>query len=65
MISIKVLRELCRINPDISGKALIELAECYVEVTRSCVDNIKNIGDSARFFYNGRVEIKDYKKGCE
>lgn len=63
MIAIKDLRELYKINPDISGKDLIMLAEYYVEVTRNCEYNIKNIGDKGKIFYNGRIEIKDYKRG--
>ena len=63
MIAIKHLKELHKINPDISAEDLIKLAEYYVEMSKSCVNEIKNCGDSVKIFYNGNVEIKDYKKG--
>ena len=62
MIAIKDLRELYKINPNISVENLIMIAEYYADLTRNCVDDIRNIGDRAKIFYNGRIEIKDYKK---
>ena len=63
MIAIKNLKELHKINPNISAEDLIKLAEYYVEVSKSCENDIKNCGDSVKIFYNGNIEIKDYKKG--
>ena len=63
MIAIKNLKELHKINPDISAEDLIGLAEYYVEMSKSCVNDIKNIGGSVKIFYNGNIEVKDYKKG--
>lgn len=62
MIAIKNLKELHKINPNISAEDLIKLAEYYVEVSKSCENDIKNLGDSVKIFYNGKIEIKDYKK---
>ena len=44
MIAIKHLKELHKINPDISAEDLIGLAEYYVEMSKSCVNDIKNCG---------------------
>ena len=63
MIAIKHLKELHKINPDISAEDLIKLAEYYVEMSKSCVNEIKNCGDSVKIFKNGNIEVKDYKKG--
>lgn len=62
MIAIKHLKELHKINPDISAEDLIKLAEYYVEMSKSCVNDIKNIGASVRIFKNGNIEVKDYKE---
>ena len=59
MIAIKHLKELYKINPDISAEDLIKLAEYYVEMSKSCVNDIKNCGDSVKIFYNGNIEVKD------
>lgn len=61
MIAIKNLKELHKINPDISAKQLIQLAEYYVEMSKSCVNDIKNTGDSVKIFYIGKIKIKDYE----
>ena len=63
MIAIKHLKELHKINPDINAKQLIQLAEYYVEMSKSCVNDIKNTGDNVKIFYNGKIEIKDYESG--
>lgn len=63
MIAIKHLKELHKINPDISAEDLIKLAEYYVEMSKSCVNDIKNIGGIVKIFKNGNIEVKDYKKG--
>ena len=61
MIAIKHLKELHKINPDISAEDLIKLAEYYVEMSKSCVNDIKNTGDSVKIFYNEKIKIKDYE----
>lgn len=63
MIKIEHLKELYRLNPDINAEQLIQLAEYYVEMSKSCVNDIKNTGDSVKIFYNGKIEIKDYESG--
>lgn len=61
MIKIKHLKELYRLNPGISAEQLIQLAEYYVEMSKECVDNIVEQGETVRICTIGNIKIKDYE----
>ena len=61
-ISIKNLRELLIINPDISAEGLIELADYYVDVMEKVAENEKKIiGDTVRIQRVTDLVVKEYK----
>ena len=71
-IQFKHLKELYRINPDISASDLIKLAEYYVDTCANVDDEIKNAGESVRIITLGGIltidetlEGKGYFRGFE
>ena len=62
-ISIKNLRELLIINPDISAERLVDLAYYYVDVMEKVAENeTKIIGDTVRIQTVGDIVVKEYNK---
>ena len=64
-IQFKHLKELYRINPDISASDLIKLAEYYVDTCAKIDDTIKNQGDTVHIKYMPSVEVREYIEGKE
>lgn len=64
-IRFKHLKELHRINPDISAGDLIKLAEYYVDTCANIDDTIKNQGDTVHIKYVPSVEVREYIEGKE
>ena len=64
-IQFKHLKELYRINPDISASDLIKLAEYYVDTCANIDDTIKNQGDTVHIKYVPSVEVREYIEGKE
>ena len=60
-IKIKHLKELLRINPDISAEGLIKLAEYYVDTCANVDDTIKNQGDTVRIQRVADIVVNEYK----
>ena len=65
VIQFKHLKELHRINPDISAGDLIKLAEYYVDTCANIDDTIKNQGDTVHIQYVPSVEVREYIEGKE
>lgn len=61
MIKIEHLKELYKLNPDINAEQLIQLAEYYVEMSKKCVDNIVEQGETVRIYPMGNIKTKDYE----
>ena len=65
-ISIKNLRELLIINPDISAEGLVDLAYYYVDVMEKVAENeTKIIGDKVRIQRVSDIVVKEYKSANE
>lgn len=64
-IKIKHLKELHRINPDISAGDLIKLAEYYIDTCANIDDTIKNQGDTVHIKYVPSIEVRQYVEGKE
>ena len=64
-IQFKHLKELYRINLDISASDLIKLAEYYVDTCAKIDDTIKNQGDTVHIKYVPSIEVRDYIAGKE
>ena len=64
-IQFKHLKELYRINPDISASDLIKLAEYYIDTCANVDDTIKNQGDTVHIKYAPSVEVREYIEGKE
>ena len=61
--SIKNLRAMLKINPDISAEGLIQLADYYVDVMEKVAENeTKIIGDTVRIQRVGDIVVKEYDK---
>jgi hypothetical protein len=65
VIQFKHLKELHRINPDISASDLIKLAEYYVDTCANIDDTIKNQGDTVHVQYVPSIEVRQYVEGKE
>ena len=57
------LKELYKVNPNISAEELIKLAEQYVEICANVAINsfIANSGETARIYYTGTCEAGNGK----
>ena len=64
-IQFKHLKELHRINPDISASDLIKLAESYVDTCANIDDTIKNQGDTVRIQRVADIVVNEYKNTNE
>ena len=64
-IKFKHLKELHRINPDISAGDLIKLAEYYIDTCANVNDIIKNQGDTVHIKYVPSIEVREYIEGKE
>ena len=64
-IQFKHLKELQRINPDISASDLIKLAEYYVDTCANIDDTIKNQGDTVRIQRVADIVVNEYKNTNE
>ncbi|MGN1125542.1 MAG: hypothetical protein ACI4S3_07335 [Candidatus Gastranaerophilaceae bacterium] len=59
MIKIEQLKEILRINPDVSAEQLVKLAEYYVKLSKECEINTKNADKSVRFYKFGKIKPID------
>jgi hypothetical protein len=64
-IQFKHLKELYRINPDITAGDLIKLAEYYVDTCSNIDDTIKNQGDTVRIQRVANIVVNEYKNTNE
>ena len=64
-IQFKHLKELLRINPDITAENLIKLAEYYVDTCANIDDTIKNQGDTVRIQRVVDIVVNEYKSTNE